>query len=265
MAIIDFHNHLMPGVDDGAQTMQEVCAALTAFAAEDVNTIITTPHLQGSLLREPRALAARLARLDSAWAQLLEHVHEHHPLMTLQRGVELMLDVPLTSIPDDRLRLAGGRYVLVEFPFMTIPPRSAEVLAALCQKDLQPILAHPERYAGLTPDLSLAERWRESGALLQVTGGSLLGRYGSQARKYAMVLLERGWVDYLSSDYHARGFPQVGKSRELLVELGAGEQAALLTEINPARILTGEPPLPVPPVPGKRMIWERVAELFRVR
>jgi protein-tyrosine phosphatase len=260
--MIDFHNHLIPGVDDGAQTLEQSCVALTAFAQDGVRTIITTPHVNASLTRDPRLADARLAEIDRGWEVLIAHVREHHPDLALHRGVELALDAPEPAIEDARLRLAGGRFILVEFPYMTIPPRSAAVIADLCMRDSYPIIAHPERYAGHPNDNSLVQEWRRSGGFLQVNGASLLGRYGAMARRLAFGLLQRGWVDYLSSDYHARGKTGVAEYRGLLTELGGAEQALLLTETNPARILTDEPPLPVPALRVRRSLWSRVSELF---
>ena len=255
----------MPGVDDGAQTIEESCAALDAFAADGAQAIITTPHFDGSLTLDATAMAERLDELDLAWGLLSKHAREHHPQLRVERGVELMLDTPQPDVRDARLRLAGGPFVLLEFPFMTVPPRSPDVLAALRRADTWPILAHPERYHGFAPDLSLAEQWKRGGALLQVNGGSLLGRYGADARRFAHALIERGWADYIGSDYHARGTPGIPAYREALESAGAEEQAYLLLESNPRRVLEGQMPLPVPPIHVKRTFWGRVSELFSSR
>jgi protein-tyrosine phosphatase len=263
MPVTDFHNHLMPSVDDGAQSLGESCEGLKAFEKEDVRFIITTPHLNGSLTLDRGALEARLTSLDHAWEELTVHARAHHPGVTLYRGVELMLDVPEPRLEDPRLRLAGGPFVLIEFPFMTVPPRSVQALTNIVQNGCRPILAHPERYNGFAPDYSLAEQWRKTGAALQVNGPSLLGKYGPDAREYAFGLLERGWVDYLSSDYHARGPTHVREYRGLLEEAGAGEQMLGLMETNPSRILTGEAAWPVPSMRVKNSLWDRVIGLFR--
>jgi protein-tyrosine phosphatase len=126
-----------------------------------------------------------------------------------------------------------------------------------------PILAHPERYRGIT-DIGMVGEWRQAGALLQVNGGSLLGRYGPAARQLAFQLLENGWVDFLCSDYHARGEPLVATYEKLLVESGGEEQAHALMRTNPARMLNGEAPLPVLPFrPRRPSVWQRVSGLFR--
>src|SRR5262245_16185795 len=211
--IVDFHSHLVPAVDDGAQTIEESCAALKAFAADGVATVITTPHFEGSTTRDARALSARMEALDDAWSVLRAHAREHHSGMQVLRGVELMLDTPQPNLQDERVRLAGGPFVLIEFPFMAVPPRSASVIADVRQSGYCPVIAHPERYAGLPANLSLAEAWRRAGGFLQVNGASLLGRYGPEARRLGWGLIEKGWADYVCSDYHARGPVNVANYR----------------------------------------------------
>jgi protein-tyrosine phosphatase len=260
--MLDFHNHLIPGVDDGAQTIEQSCEALSNFARDGVMHVITTPHCDASLTLDARLLARRLADVDDKWRELSEHAAAHHPEMTLARGVELMLDTPTPIVADERLRLAGGMFLLCEYPFMSVPPRSAEVLATLRSRECWPIIAHPERYHGFAEDYSLAKDWKGSGGLLQINGGSLLGKYGANARRFAFGLLERGMADYLCSDYHARGQTLVTSYRALLEEAGGAEQAKLLTEINPMRILQDQLPLPVAPLRVRRSLWSRVTELF---
>lgn len=261
--IVDFHNHLMPAVDDGSQSIEESIAALGAFVGDGVQKVITTPHVSGVLTMEAPLIEARLAELDAAWARVSARASQLYPNLVFERGVELALDTPNPDVTDPRLRLAGGPFLLFEFPFMTVPPRSIAAVASLRSKRVLPIVAHPERYRGFPSDLSLADEWRRAGAFLQVNGASLLGRYGERARQLALALLERGWVDYLGSDYHARGEPRVRAYREALESLGGHEQVQLLTETNPARVLSGEAPLPVAPLRLKRSLWDRVSQLFR--
>ena len=261
--IIDFHNHLMPAVDDGAQSIADSCAALSAFAAEGVPTVITTPHVDGSVTRDADALAERLGELDVAWVQLSAHAREHHPNMKVLRGVELMLDTPQPYLHDERLRLAGGVFVLLEFPFMSVPPRSAAVIADIRNDGMLPIIAHPERYSGLSADLAIADAWRRAGAYVQVNGASLIGRYGPDARRYAWTLVERGWADFMGSDYHARGPLNVAQYRNALEEFASPEHAQILLEVNPARLLAGERPVPLPHIKLKRSLWGRMTEMLR--
>lgn len=262
MPIVDFHNHLMPRVDDGAQTREESVEGLTAFKRDGVSTVIATPHVDASLTTDQAQLGQRLDELDAAFATL-QACAKTVGGVRVERGVELLLDIPEPDLSDRRLRLAGGNFVLMEFPFMTIPPQSPRAISFLVKQGVVPIIAHPERYNGFISDVDQAGLWKMNGGLLQVNGGSLLGRYGNEARNAAFELLARGWVDYLCSDYHTRGPALVAQYVELLMGMGAEEQVQMLTETNPARILTGLPPLPVPPLRAKRPIWKRVAEMFR--
>lgn len=256
--MIDFHNHLMPGVDDGASTLAESRAALQLMREQGITAVVTTPHLRASLLESRAECAEYLARLDEAWSQLRRLAAEEFAELRVERGVELMLDLPAADVSDVRLRLAGTSFVLVEFPFMSIPPNASSAIFEMKMQGWTPIIAHPERYANLDPDSDAPEEWRRMGACLQVNGGSLLGRYGKPAEQIAWALLERGMVDYLSSDYHARGRLRTADVRAELLRRGGDAQAQLLMADNPARLLAGKAPLPVPPLVESRSLWSRL-------
>ncbi|MEX1183133.1 MAG: CpsB/CapC family capsule biosynthesis tyrosine phosphatase [Gemmatimonadota bacterium] len=256
---IDFHNHLIPGVDDGAADESQSADGLRAFVAQGITRIVVTPHIDGSLTLHPDALAARLQEIDAGWERLQRVVAEQFPELDVRRGVEVMLDTPEPNLSEDRLRLDGGRFALVEFPFMSVPPHSARVLEVLVRAGVTPIVAHPERYSGVTPDSPLPAEWRAAGALLQVNAGSIKGRYGPPARHIAFALLERGIVDYVCSDYHARGRPATAGARTILAGMDGAEQADLLMVVNPRRMLAGEAPIPVPPLrASRRSSWSRM-------
>lgn len=263
MALTDFHNHLIPGVDDGAQDIAESRAGLQAMFDSGVRTLVATPHVQGSLTRSKESLDKRLAELDAGWSRLTDELAGEFPELRLARGAEVMLDTPEPDFSDERVRLAGGPFVLVEFPFMTVPPQAERVLSTIRIAGWMPILAHPERYNGLDAEVRAPGEWRHFGAYLQVNAGSVLGRYGDGARRVALALLERGWVDYIASDYHARGRAHLRACRAYLEQLGGAEHARLLMEANPARVLEGEPPIPVPPLRTKRGLLARIAGVFR--
>jgi protein-tyrosine phosphatase len=261
--VVDFHNHVIPGVDDGARDVEESRAALTALYSSGVKSLIATPHVDASIWRRPERRAARMAELDLGWDALTKLGAAEFPAITLNRGAEVKLDVPEPDLSDARLRLAGGHFALVEFPYFTIPPRSTRVLAHLRESSWVPVIAHPERYTGIEQDSQIVPAWKSAGAFLQVNGPSLMGRYGPEARLAAIYMLENGWADFFSSDYHARGRTEILSYRDLLIEMGAEVQAELLMWINPMRLLNGEPPLPVPPVQSKRGLWDRISAVFR--
>jgi protein-tyrosine phosphatase len=256
--MIDFHNHVLPGVDDGAADLAQALAALEAFAAQGVGTVVATPHVSGAATLDPAARERTLAVLDRGWEALSRAAASAFPALRLERGAEVMLDVPAPDLSDPRLRLAGTAFVLVEFPFMSVPPRAGQVLAGLRAAGWRPVLAHPERYLNADPGLGDAGEWRRAGAALQVNAGSLLGRYGEGPRRVAWGLVERGWADYLCSDFHARGRCATAEAAAALARVGGALQAHRLTHENPALLLAGRAPLPVPPLLRRPPLWRRL-------
>ena len=257
----DFHSHLFPAVDDGSQSVAQSLGALAQFAGQGAATCLTTPHFDASLTKLPAAFAARLEAFDAAWAALeaAHAAYEGPALPRIARGVELMLDDPDPDLSDARLRLAGGPFVLVEFPAMQLPPNAEWAMHNLRRQGWRPIIAHPERYRNHDARLTVLSRCRAAGAHLQVNAGSFLGQHGERARTVANVLLSLGWIDYLASDFHARGEPSTAKAAALLARRGAAAQVQRLTVENPARILSCDGPLPVAPVESvqARSWWGR--------
>ncbi len=238
----DFHNHMIPGVDDGAADAEESRRAVRALAAQGVRRLVATPHVDGSVTVAPSALDRRLAELDDGWRRLQDAVGDGD--VSLGRGAEIRLDVPDPNLSDDRLRLDGGPAVLVEFPYLRVPPRSAEVLRSIVTRGYRPVLAHPERYDG-AEDLAVVRSWIDAGVCMQVNAGSLWGEFGGPAQRRARRMLAEGLVHCLASDYHAHGDPPLARARALVE--GAGGDAALrrLFVDNPSRILRGESPVAV--------------------
>lgn len=262
----DFHNHLIPGVDDGARDAEFAAGALSAFAAVGVRQVVATPHFDGSLTQVPDRMEARLAELDAGWAELQSVVAATagtaSGIARVERGVEVMLDVPNPSLADDRLRLAGTRFALVEYPMLHLPPLNAGVAIRFLRDDgWIPVVAHPERYRNLE-SVETLRQFTALGALLQVNAGSLLGEYGRTAQRWAAEILAHGLASYACSDYHARGEPATGRFARVLHDAGFGEQAELLLGENPGRLIAGAQPAPVPPInarsPASRSWWGRM-------
>ncbi len=245
-----FHNHLIPGVDDGARDADFSAGALAAYRREGVHQVITTPHFMGSLTHQPDALAARLSEFDAGWETLRDLAATDAATfgspIRLERGAEVMLDVPDPKLDDPRIRLAGTNYVLVEYPALQLPPVNAAMALGIIRREgWIPVLAHPERYRNLDSLAPLGE-FIAAGALLQVNAGSLFGDYGSKAQARAQEILSHGLASFVCSDYHARGEPGIARFAAALAQAGFGEQAELLLAVNPGRILTGEPIMKVP-------------------
>ena len=263
--IVDLHSHLVPGVDDGAISVPDALEGLGRMVERGIRTIVTTPHLDGSVTRDPQALEARLAVVDEAFKLVRAAVRDRHPEVSFMRGHEVKLDLPDPDLSDQRIRLGDSNFVMIEWPRLQIPPETPPVLRDLGSRGIRLLIAHPERYRGYGHDLVLVERWRHEGAFLQVNYGSLAGRYGPEAKSLALRMLERGWVDCLATDFHGRSYLRlyIDAAHQLFERLDAQRAWELLTQINPGRICRGEDPLSVPPVEGSRGLVNRIRSLFR--
>ncbi|MDQ6828435.1 MAG: hypothetical protein M3081_06160, partial [Gemmatimonadota bacterium] len=151
------------------------------------------------------------------------------------------LDMPGVDLTPPHLHLGDSSAALVEFPRMNVPMTASEELLRIRKSGVIPVLAHPERYWGCTPEKVM--EWRNAGAVIQMDAAMLLGR-GNTA-KLARELLERGLVDCIASDNHGDS-RSLAAARDWLIELAADEQAQLLTHTNPGRLLASEPVIPVP-------------------
>lgn len=261
----DLHSHLIPGVDDGARSLEEALEAVERMVEAGIGRMVTTPHVNASLTRDSGLLRTWLDDVDDSWKELAEQVGERFPEIELLRGHEVMLDVPYPDFSDARLRLGGTSFVLVEWPRLQIPPGTEQVIERIVDAGYHPVIAHPERYSGIRQDLNCARAWRTAGAYLQVNHGSFVGRYGPEARAVASELVARGWADYLSSDFHARAHLEIHlRDAEGFFAVHDGlEQFGLLTVTNPGRIIQDQPPLPVPPLRIRKRFWDRFASIFK--
>ncbi len=245
----DFHNHLVPGVDDGSRTLDDALHSIDRMVSAGVTRVITTPHFRASLASRGD-FESYMALLDRRWRTIERAVAGAYPHLDFRRGLEVRLDTAAPDLSDPRLHLGGTPFVLVEWSMFTAPPRAGELLAGLVADGQVPIVAHPERYTGIDEDLGAVRVWKNAGALLQGNYGSLAGQNGPRARRLIFRMLEEGLLDYLASDFHGR--PEytfyLSDGASELERRGGGGQLDLLGKVNPRRLFEGKPPHRVPPL-----------------
>ena len=246
--MIDIHSHLLPGVDDGSPSIEVSVPVLDRFARDGVEVLVCTPHLNAS--------SASSAPHEKHREILRELVAAAPPMPQLQLGWEIMLDIPGSDLRAPALGLGGSSAVLVEFPRTNVPAQSTEELFRIRMSGRVPVLAHPERYWGCT--VAQVRAWRNAGAAIQMDAAMLLTN--APQSKLARELLEEGLADCLASDNHGDA-RSLGAVRTWLEEVGAVEQARLLTRTNPGRLLANEPVIPVSPLPRERGMFGRLREL----
>ncbi len=197
----DIHSHLMPGVDDGSKSPVETVAMARGLKELGVTCVYLTPHqfrlgnsFAASELQRRTEEVARLL----AGAQVSLDVRcgaEHYYGEELLDAVGGRRDL----VPFD---LEGESHLLVELPLHQPAVGVRRVGEALLERGIRPVLAHPERTAGLSRDYERARGWREAGWRFQLNLLSLVGRHGPEAEEVSKALLSDGLYDFTGSDLH---------------------------------------------------------------
>ncbi|RYU78779.1 tyrosine-protein phosphatase [Hymenobacter persicinus] len=197
----DMHSHLLPGLDDGAETVEQSVELLLALQGLGYRKLIMTPHIMGDFYKNtPAGIRAALARLQEA--ATAAGVTD----MTLECAAEYYLDEwfqqkldsgePLLSFGGDK------KYLLFETSYINEPFNFRETVFNLKSAGYQPVLAHPERYTYFYGRFEDIEKVRAEGVLLQLNLNSLCGYYSAGARKIAERLVDAGLVDMVGTDTH---------------------------------------------------------------
>jgi len=236
--LVDLHCHLLPGLDDGAATWDDALAMARMAAGDGVSTVVATPHQAGGAGR----ISGRMIR--DRVEQLQELIGRHDVPLQVLPGAEIRVEPEL--VDDLRcgelLTLADrGRHVLLEMPHDVYLPVD-RLLSGLGALGVVGILAHPERNSGIIAQRDALFPLVEAGCLLQVTAGSLVGRFGARVQKFARWLVGQGLVHFVGSDAHGPGSrrPLLRYAFDCLVALAGYETAVDLCCRNPGLVAAGE-------------------------
>jgi protein-tyrosine phosphatase len=192
----DIHSHLLPGIDDGAQTMDHSIAMIQKFADLGYQKLITTPHIMTDTYpNNPDTINGALLNVQNEIKRLnipikIEAAAEYY---CDEYFFNLIDQVPLLSFLNN--------HVLFEFSFHQSPINTTDVLFKLQSKNYRPVLAHYERY-NFFNSIKEAEEFREKGVAIQMNINSLTGHYGPKAKKIAESLVDNKLVDIIGTDCH---------------------------------------------------------------
>jgi len=234
--MVDIHCHILPGLDDGATSLDTACAMAEMAIGDGITHIIGTPHASPTFPFVPELVRQRRDELQALFEGRL----------TLATGCDFHLSFEnLQEIRHNatRFTLNQKNYLLVEFADYSIPPSLDQALHELHLAGLRPIVTHPERNPLIRSQPERLYKWLRQGCYTQVTAQSLLGRFGEAAQEMAEVWLDAGAVHFLASDAHnLTSRPLRLKETYDLVAQTRGEDVAraLLVE-NPRAAFEGQP------------------------
>jgi protein-tyrosine phosphatase len=246
--VIDLHCHILPGLDDGAATIEDSLAMARAAVATGITTVVGTPHIRDDHPFGLDQITVRARQLSEALAE-----------ERIELGIVEGAEVAVSKIPElleagslPQLCLGSGKYILIESPYTPAGDPFEEILFTVQLAGFRPVLAHPERCPSFLTDESRLASLVERGVLCSVTAASMMGQFGDPVRKFTLQLFRAGLVHDVASDAHDHvnrpidlraGFESI--EHELP---GALEQISWFTDTTPAAIIAGDE---LPPPPGR--------------
>jgi len=246
--MIDLHCHLLPGIDDGPESLDEAIALAAHAVKSGITYAVVTPHVhigryENDLPSIRRDLAKFQAELDSLKIPLRLGLGGE-----VRLGAEVMDLVAESRIPFLGER-DGYRIMLLEFPHGHIPVGADKFVAWLLKNRIRPLIAHPERNGEIMDDVNKLTPFVTMGCMLQLTAGSVEGRFGEPARERAVDLLRRGWVSVLASDAHNLEHrpPELEPGRRAAEEIVGERESWRLVRETPRSILGKTPHMAVVP------------------
>jgi len=196
--MIDIHSHILPGIDDGAKTVEDSIEMAKLAVQEGIHTIIATPHHKnGKYLNSKASILPVVGQLND---RLIEH---NIPLKVLP-GQETAINGEMLEDHQNGgiLTLNQTQYVFVELPSNHVPRYTKQMLFDLQLKGLIPIIVHPERNSEIHERPEKLYELVEKGALAQLTAGSLCGKFGKKIKGFSEQLIEANLVHFIASDAH---------------------------------------------------------------
>lgn len=233
--MIDIHSHILPEVDDGPKSW-ELSEAMCRMAAEDgIEYMMATPHANDRYFYDRPYLTGLLAQLQQRIGD--------RPKLGLGCDFHLSFENMQNAMATpEKYSLAGGRYLLVEFSNFNIPPQIDIWLSQMCEREVTPVLTHPERNPILQKNLDRVLKLVQAGCAVQLTASALTGSWGDRASESARWLLKKRAVHFLATDAHdvTRRPPVLSAAREVVAKEFSKEMADALVEVNPGAVVRNE-------------------------
>lgn len=199
--MIDIHSHILPGIDDGAQTMND-SIELCQFAVNNgISHMLATPHIH------PGRFDNNKERIESVFQQLKKELYSQQIPLKLSYAAEVRISVEMMEmIALDKIPFLGQHqgfnYLLLEMPHSHILPGSEKLIDWLTKRNIKVIIAHPERNKDIQRDINKISGFIKQGCLLQLTAASVSGKFGEICQTISKQLIDNHWVSFVATDAH---------------------------------------------------------------
>ena len=239
--MIDIHSHILPGIDDGARSMDEALRMSEMALADGIKTIVATPHhMKGVYENTKGVISAELARFK-------EVLKENGVDLDVLPGSDVSLEDGLAGAIRAGTIMTindGGKFLLLELPTFFQPHQVKEQIFKLKLRGIVPIISHPERNPRLMEEIDTLYDLITMGALVQITGEALSGRMGGNIRGNAFKLLKLGMVHVIATDSHNTSSrpPVLSRARDAAAAVVGPDEAEKMVLHNPRAIIGGNVP-----------------------
>ena len=198
--MIDFHNHIIPSVDDGPKTMEMSIEMLKEAQSQGITDVVSTTHFQHPKMDGKNT---EYLFIKQKCKELQQVIDDNNIKIKIHIAAEVFYLPNLTQILDNPLVTIGkGKFMLIEFQTKVLPPNYFMEFFKLQKKGITPIIAHPERYFPIQDDFELCLDWINRGFILQLDCGSILGHFGNKCKDIALELIQLGYIQLIGSDAH---------------------------------------------------------------
>ena len=194
---VDMHSHLIPGIDDGAKTIEDSVALIKTLHELGYSKLITTPHIMSDYYKNtPEIINAGLEEVRKAL------VTENIPIEISAAAEYYIDDGFLQKLEEEKLMTFGDNHLLMEISYINPPDNLKQIFFRAHVLGYKPILAHPERYPFWYNNFDEYRSIRDSGVLLQLNLNSLTGYYGPDAKKTGEKMIDLEMIDMVGTDMH---------------------------------------------------------------
>lgn len=232
--MIDFHSHILPGIDDGSRSIEQTIRMLKEAKEAGFTKIISTSHYMEGYYESD----------ETERIELLNEVQKNISGIELYLGNEIYITNNMIDLIQNKQAstINNSKYVLFEFPLSAKSMNDKEVVYRLIENGFVPVIAHPERYSYVQDNPEYIEELAEMGALFQANYGSIIGMYGKKAEKTLKKLLKNDLIRFFGTDSHRidQVYTKMPKILKKLHKFLSDEEIEEFTVINPQKVLNNE-------------------------
>ena len=237
--MIDFHNHILPDVDDGSKSIEMTLDMFRSAELQGITDVVNTVHFQHPKMENKNVEYDFIENKVKMVQSILE---DNDIKIKIHSASEVFYLPNLTDILDNPITTFGnGNYMLIEFQTLLLPDNYKDELFKLQLKNITPVIAHPERYRKIQNNIEILEEWIELGYIIQIDCGSILGSFGKEAKITSDYIIKNNLCHLIGSDAHnntKRNFCLLEAYEVLSKLVNVGYVAHLKS--NSKRIIRGE-------------------------